>query len=369
MKKSTRFLSLLMAAAMTFSLTACGNDGAGAGSTGSDAGSGAASDSGADASPDAGSDAASGTEAADDGQTAAPADGKVYQIGILQQLEHPALDAATEGFQDALTELLGENGVKFDVQNAQGEQANCASIASTFVSGDYDLILANATTALQSASAATSSIPVLGTSVTDYATALEIDDWSGATGKNVSGTSDLAPIDQQEDMLVELFPDAKTVGILYCSAEPNSVYQASIFQAALEEDGIEYKVYTAADSNDINAVVQSAISEVDVIYIPTDNTMANNTETVNNITLPAGIPVIAGEEGMCAGCGVATLSISYYDIGYKAGEMAYDILVNGADITTMDIEYAPTVTKKYNAEICEQLNITIPEDYTAIETE
>ena len=366
MKKSTRFVSVLMAAAVTVSLAACGNGDTG--SKASDAGS--ASDAGASA--DAGSttpDAGTESSGADDGQNAAPADGKVYNIGILQQLEHPALDSATEGFKDALTELLGEDGVTFEVQNAQGEPANCSSIASTFVSGNCDLILVNATTALQCASAATSTIPVLGTSVTDYATALEIDDWSGATGKNVSGTSDLAPLDQQEDMLLELFPDVKTVGILYCSAEPNSVYQANEFQKYLDEDGIAYKVYTAADSNDINAVVQNAISEVDVIYIPTDNTMANNTETINNITLPAGIPVIAGEEGMCAGCGVATLSISYYDIGYKAGEMAYDILVNGSDITTMNIEYAPNVTKKYNAEICEQLNIQIPDDYTAIETE
>ena len=290
----------------------------------------------------------------------------VYQIGICQQLEHPALDSATLGFQDALTKLLGEDKVKFDLQNGQNEQANCATICNNFVSSNYDLILANATTALQCAAAATSTIPVLGTSITDYATALDIDDWTGATGTNISGTSDLAPIDQQEDMLVELFPEAKTVGLLYCSAEPNSVYQASLFAAALREDGIAYKEYTAADSNDIAAVVQSAIEEVDVIYIPTDNTMAGNTETVNNVALPAGIPVIAGEEGICSGCGVATLSIDYYDIGYAAGEMAYEILVNGADISTMNVEYASAVTKKYNADICSSLNITVPEDYVAI---
>ena len=288
-------------------------------------------------------------------------DGKVYNIGICQQLEHPALDAATEGFEAALKDKLGDN-VKFDLQNAQNEQANASTIANNFVSGNVDLILANATLALQACAAATTDIPILGTSVTDYATALEMSDWSGATGRNISGTSDLAPLDEQENMLVELFPDAKNVAILYCSAEANSKYQATEFEKYLDEDSISYKEFTASDSNDI------AIEYADVIYIPTDNTMAQNTEAINNIALPAGVPIIAGEEGICSGCGVATLSISYYDIGYKAGEMAYDILVNGADISTMNVESAPQVTKEYNKDICDQLGITIPDDYTAIET-
>lgn len=329
MKKSRKVIAAVMAAVLGMSLTACG-----------------------DASTD----------------TSAKADGtKKYQIGVCQLLEHPALDAATEGFQAALTKLLGEENVTFDVQNAQGEQATCATISNNFVAGNYDLILANATSPLQAAAAATSSIPILGTSVTDFATALEIDDWTGVTGRNISGTSDLAPIDEQENMLTELFPEAKLVGILYCSAEPNSKYQATQFEKALDEDNIAYKEYTASDSNDIASVVQTAVSEADVLYIPTDNTMASNTETINNITLPAGIPVIAGEEGICKGCGVATLSISYYDIGYKAGEMAYEILVNGADIKTMEVEYAPQVTKEYNAAICEELGITVPDGYVAIE--
>lgn len=307
------------------------------------------------------------TEEASEESTEAD-DGKTYKIGICQQLEHPALDAATEGFQAALTEKLGDK-VTFDVQNGQGEQTNCATINSGFVADGVDLILANATTALQTAAAATDTIPVLGTSITDYATALDISDWTGTTGKNISGTSDLAPIDEQEAMLVELFPEAKQVGILYCSAEPNSAYQAQKFEEALDASGVSYKEYTAADSNEIQSVVTSAVEECDVLYIPTDNTMAGNTETIKNIVVPAGIPVIAGEEGICAGCGVATLSISYYDIGYRAGEMAYEILVNGADVSTMEIEYAPNVTKKYNAEICETLGVTIPEGYEAIETE
>ena len=295
-------------------------------------------------------------------------DGKVYNIGICQQLEHPALDQATQGFEDALKEKLGDN-VKFDLQNAQNEQANASTIANNFVSSNVDLILANATTALQTCAAATTDIPILGTSVTDYATALEISDWSGTTGRNISGTSDLAPLDQQEDMLVELYPDAKHVAILYCSAEANSKYQATEFEKYLDEDGISYKEFTASDSNDIGSVVQSATEYADVIYIPTDNTMAQNTEAINNIALPAGTPIIAGEEGICKGCGVATLSISYYDIGKKAGEMAYDILVNGADITTMKIETAPNVTKEYNKDICDQLGVKIPDDYKAIEAE
>ncbi len=297
------------------------------------------------------------------------ASGKTYSIGICQMLEHPALDAATEGFQDAVNEKFGDGVVDIEVQNAQGEQAQCGTIVNNFVSSDVDLILANATLPLQTAAQATADIPILGTSVTDFATALGIDDWTGATGINVSGTSDLAPIDEQEDMLVELLPDVKKVGILYCSAEPNSKYQAELFEKALEEDGIEYKEFTAADSNEIQSVTTSAIEECDALYVPTDNTMAANTDIINNICLPAKIPVIAGEEGICSGCGIATLSISYYDIGYKAGEMAYDILVNGADITTMDVAYAEDLTKEYNATICEELGITVPDDYTAIETE
>lgn len=312
-------------------------------------------------------EAADTTQEAASEETEATAADKVYNIGICQLLEHPALDAATEGFEAALTDLLGEGNVNFDFQNAQGEQTNCATICNQFVAEGDDLILANATAPLQAAAAATNTIPILGTSITDYATALDIADWTGATGTNISGTSDLAPLEEQENMLVELFPEAKKVGILYCSAEANSVYQAQVFEQYLEEDGIEYEEFTAADSNEIQAVVTSACESCDVLYIPTDNTMAANTEAVNNVALPAGVPIIAGEEGICSGCGVATLSISYYDIGYTAGEMAYDILVNGADITTMDIKFAPQVTKEYNASICETLGVTIPEDYVAIE--
>lgn len=329
MKK--KVLAVLMAAMMTVSVAACG---------GSDSES---------ASTDKGE--ATGT----------------YNIGICQLVEHEALDAATEGFKDALKELCGEDNVTFDLQNAQGEQSMCSTIINNFVSADVDLIMANATAPLTTAASATADIPVIGTSVTDYATALQISDWTGATGINVSGTCDLAPIEEQADMLQELLPDAKTVGILYCSAEPNSKYQAEKFIEAIEADEIKCIEYTAADSNEIQSVVTSAVSEVDAIYVPTDNTMASNTEIIKNVCVPAGVPVIAGEQGICTGCGVATLSISYYDIGYRAGEMAYDVLANGADISTMPIETAPNVTKMYNSTICKELGITVPDDYEAIE--
>ena len=293
----------------------------------------------------------------------------VYHIGICQLLQHDALDQATQGFKDAMVELLGEDRVVFDEQNASNDSATCATIINQFVSADVDLILANATAALQAAAQGTTEIPILGTSITDYATALGIDDWTGTTGMNISGTSDLAPLEEQAAMLNELFPDAQNVGLLYCSAEPNSIYQADTIRGYLEGYGYTCEDYTFADYNDLASVVTNAVSSCDVIYVPTDNTAAGNTEVINNVCLPAGIPVIAGEQGICSGCGVATLSISYYDIGYAAGEMAVDILENGADISTMEIQSAPNVTKMYNEAICSELGITVPDDYEPIAAE
>ena len=289
-----------------------------------------------------------------------------YRVGICQLVQHVALDAATQGFQDALTQKLGD-AVSFDVQNASGDSNTCSTIVNTFVSGGVKLIMANATPALQAAVAATGDIPILGTSVTDYATALDIDNWSGSTGMNVSGTSDLAPLDQQAEMLHELFPDAKTVGLLYCSAEPNSKYQVDVITGCLTALGYVCTEYTFADSNDVASVAQNACDGSDVLYIPTDNTAASCTEAIRNVVEPAKKPVIAGEEGICAGCGVATLSISYYDLGYATGEMAYEVLVNGADVSVMDVRFAPNVTKEYNAELCELLGVQIPADYVAIQ--
>lgn len=290
---------------------------------------------------------------------------QTYNVGICQLVQHDALDAATQGFKDALTEELGD-AVTFDEQNAQGDPNTCSTIINSFVSNNVDLIMANATAALQAAAAGTNEIPILGTSVTDYATALEIKDWTGTVGGNISGTSDLAPLDEQAAMLNELFPDAETVGLLYCSAEANSQYQVDTIKVALEDLGYTCEYYAFSDSNDLQSVVTTAAAESDVIYVPTDNTAASNTGIIDNVCRPEGVPVIAGEEGICEGCGVATLSISYYDIGVATGKMAARILTEGEDISTMAVEYAPQVTKEYNADICAELGIEIPDDYVAI---
>ena len=290
----------------------------------------------------------------------------VYKIGICQLVQHAALDAATLGFREKLTELLGADAVEFIEQNAQGDPQTCATICNQFVADDVDLIMANATPALQAAASATNSVPILATSITDFASALDLDNFNGSTGTNISGTSDLAPLDQQAAMICELFPEAKTVGILYCSAEANSVYQAQVITGYLNEAGLEVAEFTFADSNDVAAVTAAACEASDVFFIPTDNSAASNAELIRNVAVPAGVPIVAGEAGVCSGCGVATLSISYYDIGAAAAEMAFEILTAGADVSTMPIGYAPQVVKQYNSDICAELGITVPEDYEAI---
>ena len=341
MRKITRrsFLAAAAVCGAAAALTACG---------GSSASSAAASSVASSAA--AGSAAASGDS---------------YTVGICQLVQHAALDAATQGFEDALTAEFGEN-VKFDFQNAQGDSATCATIANGFVSAGVDLIMANATPALQAAQSATNEIPVLGTSVTEYGVALGLSDFSGTVGGNISGTSDLAPLDQQADMIVEWMPEAKKVGLLYCSAEANSQYQVDEVQKYLEAKGVTATQYAFSDSNDLSSVCQKAADENDALYVPTDNTVAANTGIVDGICRPAKKPVFAGEEGICAGCGVATLSISYYDLGYTTGEMAVKILKGEADISTMPIEYTD-VTKKYNKVVCDDLGLTAPEGYEAIE--
>ena len=339
MKKLSKLTALLLAAVMALSLAACAGPGA------------------------------ENTQPPETkGSQGEPAGGK-YTVGICQQDQHPALDAATQGFKDALVEKLGQDGVTFKEGNASGDTANCPTIINGFLSENVDLILANATGSLQAAHSATADIPILGTSVTNYATALGIENWTGTVGGNISGTSDLAPLDQQAEMLHELFPDARNVGLLYCSGEPNSVYQCDVIEGYLKEMGYSVSRFAFTDTNDVASVAQTACDGSDVIYIPTDNTAANNTEAIANVVLPAKVPVIAGEEGLCKGCGVATLTISYYDIGHIAGEMAYEILANGADISTMPVKSAPQVVKKYNAANCEALGIAAPEGYEAIAAE
>ena len=341
MRKITRrsFLAAAAVCGAAAALTACG---------GSSASSAAASSVASSAA--AGSAAASGDS---------------YTVGICQLVQHAALDAATQGFEDALTAEFGEN-VKFDFQNAQGDSATCATIANGFVSAGVDLIMANATPALQAAQSATNEIPVLGTSVTEYGVALGLSDFSGTVGGNISGTSDLAPLDQQADMIVEWMPEAKKVGLLYCSAEANSQYQVDEVQKYLEAKGVTATQYAFSDSNDLSSVCQKAADENDALYVPTDNTVSANTVIVYGICRPAKKPDFAGEECICAGCGVATLSSSNYDLGYTTGEMAVKILKGEADISTMPIEYTD-VTKKYNKAVCDDLGLTAPEGYEAIE--
>ena len=288
-----------------------------------------------------------------------------FTVGICQLVQHPALDAATEGFKEALTAKLGDK-VTFLEQNASGDSATCATICNQFVSEQVDLIMANATPALQAAANATSTIPVLATSITDFGSALGIENWTGVTGTNVSGTSDLAPLDGQAAMVRELFPDAKTVGILFCDAEANSLFQADTIQPMLEELGFTVSRFTFSDSSLVSSVTESACGECDVLYIPTDNTAASCAEAINNVALNAKTPIVCGEENLCKGCGVATLSISYHDIGFACGEMAAEILTGGADVSQMEVRFAPQFTKECNAELCEALGITPPDGYVAI---
>ena len=292
----------------------------------------------------------------------------VYTVGICQYVQHEALDLSTQGFKDALVEKLGEQ-VKFEEENAQGDSATCSLIVNSFISNEVDLILANATTALQAAVTGTADIPILGTSVTEYGAALQLENFNGTVGGNVSGTSDLAPLDVQAAMVQELFPDAETVGLLYCSAEPNSQYQIDVIKKELEALGFTCEIYSFADSYDITSVTMKAASDCDVIYVPTDNTVASNAELIANICIPDKVPVITGEENSCKLCGVATFSIDYYDLGYVTGEMAARILADGEDISTMPIEYAEQFTKLYNEEICAELGIEIPKDYISLATE
>ena len=333
-----KILALLMTAAMLLSMAACGTTPA--------------------------PETTAGSQGAE--QTEGTAAQEKFVIGICQLVPHDALDAATKGFMDRIIEELGEENVEFLVELGGGDTATCAPIVNDFVAKEVDLILANATPALQAAAAATDEIPILGTSVTEYGVALEIKDFNGVVGGNISGTSDLAPLDQQAAMVKEWFPDAKNVGLLYCSAESNSKYQVETVEAELTKLGYTCKMFAFADSNDLAAVTQSAADESDVIYIPTDNTAASAVETIDAICLEAKVPVIAGEEGICKGAGVATLSISYYDLGIATGAMAVEILREGADIATMEIGYAEA-TKKYDAERCEELGLTVPEGYAAIE--
>ena len=330
-KKMKKILNLLLAVMLCISLSACS----------------------------ANSGGSSGNESSEDEKT-------TYTVGIIQLVQHEALDAATQGFIDALKEKLGD-AVEITSQNGSGDYNSCSTIVNQYVSDKVDLIMANATPALQAASSATNSIPIVGVSISHYGTALGIDPWTGVTGKNVTGVSDLAPLDEQAQQIKEIFPEAKKVGILYCSSEANSSYQATEIAKTLDQLNLEHEDFTFSDSNDISAVTESACEYADVIYIPTDNTAATYAETIHNVAYVKEVPIVAGEEGIARACGTVTITLDYYTIGYQSGLMAYDILVNGADPATMEIQFADEFVKKYNKEICEKYGLAIPSDYVALD--
>ncbi len=288
-----------------------------------------------------------------------------YVVGICQLVTHDSLDQATLGFKEALTQALKAEGrtVQFKDQNGQGDTNTCVTIVNSFVSDDVDLIMGNATPALQAAYNATQTIPVLGTSITEYGVALGMKDFSGVPGNNVSGTSDLAPLEDQAQMLIDVLKlkTGATVGILYCSAEANSAYQYDVVKGYLEGKGMVVNEYKFSESTELQGIVTKASSECDAIYVPTDNTVASNDETLRNICGPAKTPVFTGyESDVC----FATLAISYYNIGAETGKMAAEILLGKSDVTEMAIRYDSAPVKKYNKAICDELGI----DTAALDT-
>ena len=289
---------------------------------------------------------------------------QIYHVGIVQLQQHVALDQATQGFQDALTEKLGDR-VSFDVKLASGETTNCTTIVTKFVNEGVDLIMANATPAVIAAKEATATIPIIGTSVTDYVSPeAAIVASNDAPGANVTGYSDMSDIAAHVELTQKLCPDAKTVAIIYCSAEPNSVIQGEQAKALYENAGYTTVTLTASDITTISTVVTAACDQADVIYIPTDNLFAENMESVKNIAEPAKIPVICGEGGMAKSGGTASVAIDYYVLGYRAGQMAYEIMVNGADPATTPIGFmtAEDMELVINEENMAALGMTIPED-------
>lgn len=299
-------------------------------------------------------------------QTETDAIAKKFTVGICQLTQHPSLDAATKGFMDVIEEAL-PGQVEFDLQNASNDIPTCSVICNGFAASDVDLILANATPSLQAAAASTVDIPILGTAVTEYGVALDLDDFDGVVGGNISGTCDLAPLDQQANLIPELLPETKTVGILYCSAEANSVYQAHVVQETLEKAGIAVTNYTFSDSNDVSAVTATACAENDAIYIPTDNTAALCAAAINNIAGPTGTPIISGDADTCRQCGIASFCIDYYELGQTTGKMAVQILTGEKNVSEMPIAYYSNPVKMYNETIASSLHINIPENYTALD--
>ncbi len=292
-------------------------------------------------------------------------DKQTYNIGICMFIEHEALDSAVKGFSDALTQKLGDD-VKLSVQNAAGDKTNAATICTGFANDGYDLIFAVSTNALAAAAEVTAEIPVVGCCVTDFESTLGIKLTDGKTGTNVTGCSDLLPLEKQAEVINELFPEKGRVGILYCSSETNSKYQADAISVFLKDFGFTCESYTFVDTTDVTLVTQKAASECDVIYTPTDNTVASNTSAINNILEPAKVPLVAGNIDVALECGIATVGIDYTSLGYEAGLMAYEILAEGKSPADMEIRYSEEYFKKYVPERAQMLGVTIPDGYTPI---
>ncbi|MEG1524128.1 MAG: ABC transporter substrate-binding protein [Clostridia bacterium] len=297
--------------------------------------------------------------------TTVPADA-CYTIGIVQIVEHAALDAAREGFMKALNDnglVEGEN-VTFDLQNAQGDQSTLSTIGDRFVSEKVDLICAIATPAAQAMSGKTTEIPILATAVTDYEVSKLVNS-NAIPGGNVSGTSDMNPIADQIALILELYPDVQTIGCIYNSGEDNSILQADLAKTEIEKFGKVYTEITVTSTNDVQQAMQTLVTKCDAIYIPTDNTLASSMPIVGEVAGTAKIPTICGESGMVDAGGLATLSINYFNLGYQTGMMALKVLVDGADITTLPIEFATGFDAAFNAEMAATINFTIPKKYAA----
>lgn len=294
-----------------------------------------------------------------------------YVVGIAQYAPHVALDAATKGFKDKLSSLLEAEGktISFKETNAAGEISNCPTIINDLVSKRVDLIMANATPCVSAAYNATSTTPILGTSVTDYGVALGVTLEDGKTKKNVSGTSDLAPLDEQVNIMTSLVPSASKFGILYSSSEANSKYQVTEIKKFLEAKGKTVTEYAISGTDALQAVCNSAAAAEDCIYIPTDNFCADNAKTIAPIFEGAHKPVFAGEAGICQKCGFATLSIDYYQLGQVTGEMAFEILFKNANVADMAIRYDANPKKQYVKSRCEALGITVSSDFEELAAE
>lgn len=314
----------------------------------------------------AGCGSASNSSASSEAETgSADTSGKTYNIGVIQYTEHPALDAAREGFISALKDagyVDGQN-IKLDIQNAQADQSNLKTIAQKFVTDQKDLVLAIATPAAQSMAAETKDIPILVTAVTDPAEA-DLVESNDAPNTNVSGTSDMNPVSDQIALLQKLVPSAKKIALMYCSGEQNSVIQAEMAKEAAEKLGIESKEETVSNTNDVAQIAESLIGKYDAVYVPTDNVLASSMPLLSSVTNPKGLPIIVGEEGMVEGGGLASVAIDYTELGKLTGKMAVDVL-GGKDIKTMPIQYTENPQLVVNKKVADEMGITIPEDISS----